>query len=279
MVGSHRLYLLQKDEDDIKYERFFLFNTFYPGEDWQNLRATILPNTNILDWISSVNNFDPLLPGRYVQWMESISRADPSSQKKMADLMDAGVIEKIDPRENLGVSYEINSESSRLRWVPTALCVSSPDKALELVTSGDVDFEQEVVIENNGPIEIRCPQTMENTWAANGSMKVENALSKLRIIDESNPNRVSIQVDASQSGWIVLSDTWYPGWIAKVDGKPTPIYRANYLFRAVRLEKGSQRVDYYYQPGSFRWGVFITLLTLALLFVLWSRSKRSGLEW
>ena len=59
---------------------------------------------------------------------------------------------------------------------------------------------------------------------------------------EANPNRLSFSITADQPGWLVISDTWYPGWRLWVDGSPAPLYRANYLFRAVRLLEGRHEV-------------------------------------
>ncbi len=51
-------------------------------------------------------------------------------------------------------------------------------------------------------------------------------------------------------GFVVLSDQFYPGWRAYVDGRESPIYRANYLFRAVPVPAGEHVVEFTYQPVS-----------------------------
>ncbi len=38
---------------------------------------------------------------------------------------------------------------------------------------------------------------------------------------------------------LVISDNYYPGWKAKVNGKPVPLYRADYLFKAVAVTSAS----------------------------------------
>ena len=81
-------------------------------------------------------------------------------------------------------------------------------------------------------------------------------------------DRVTLDVDMADSGFVVLSDVYYPGWNAFVDGQPSPVYRANYLFRAVEVGPGSHRVEYIYQPRSFWIGVGVTVLT-ALVLVVW----------
>jgi uncharacterized membrane protein YfhO len=54
---------------------------------------------------------------------------------------------------------------------------------------------------------------------------------------------------------LFLSDTYYPGWKAYVDGKETKIYRADYTFRAIYVLGGSHKVEFIYSPLSFKMGV------------------------
>jgi len=65
----------------------------------------------------------------------------------------------------------------------------------------------------------------------------------------------------------VLTDQDYPGWEATVDGTPTPILRANYAFRAVRVPAGTSIVEFQYRPRSVWLGGLITCSTLAALAV------------
>lgn len=78
------------------------------------------------------------------------------------------------------------------------------------------------------------------------------------------PERVEVRAHSVAPAWLVLADAYYPGWKALVNGKPVPIYRANYLVRAVAVEPGENRVEFIYQPESFRQGRAITLAALAL---------------
>jgi len=82
------------------------------------------------------------------------------------------------------------------------------------------------------------------------------------------PERVSVQVEANQAGYLVLADSWYPGWIASVDGQSSPIYRADYIFRAVALPPGQHAVVFEYRPMTFLWGALITLSSLVLAGIL-----------
>jgi len=90
---------------------------------------------------------------------------------------------------------------------------------------------------------------------------------------------VTIDTDAPGRRLLVLSDTWYPGWRATVDGTPTPIARANVAFRAVAVPPGRHRVVFDYAPASFRIGATIAgvaLLSMAGWTALAERRRRSG---
>lgn len=77
--------------------------------------------------------------------------------------------------------------------------------------------------------------------------------------------RVSISVTTDQPGYLILADSWYPGWNAFVDGQPAPIYRADILFRAVRIEPGTHTVVFEYRPMSFVLGAVISIISLLIL--------------
>jgi uncharacterized membrane protein YfhO len=77
-----------------------------------------------------------------------------------------------------------------------------------------------------------------------------------------------VQADAAQDGYLVVADTFYPGWSAEVDGSPAPMYRANLSIRAVPVTKGHHRVRFDYEmPGVVR-GAQTSLAGLSVL-LLW----------
>jgi hypothetical protein len=69
-------------------------------------------------------------------------------------------------------------------------------------------------------------------------------------IESSGPGRVKAVATLTRNGLLVLYDTYYPGWIAEVDGKAAPILRADLLFRAVELSTGTHRVMFRFAPLS-----------------------------
>ncbi|MDX2289102.1 MAG: YfhO family protein, partial [Hyphomicrobiaceae bacterium] len=63
-------------------------------------------------------------------------------------------------------------------------------------------------------------------------------------------DRIEIEVSAPTAGVLVVHDTYYPGWTARVDGLPAPILRADTLFRGVEIPAGTHRVVMTFEPLS-----------------------------
>ncbi|CAG0928335.1 hypothetical protein TFLX_00854 [Thermoflexales bacterium] len=88
------------------------------------------------------------------------------------------------------------------------------------------------------------------------------------------PEHVMIDVNASRDGYLVLTDAYYPGWTATVDGQPADIERADLMFRAVKVSAGQHRVEFCYQPQSFAIGAVISLGTVLALVGVWLAARR-----
>ncbi len=66
----------------------------------------------------------------------------------------------------------------------------------------------------------------------------------------SRPGRVEVVAKSAKGGLLTLHDTYYPGWIAEIDGKPASILRADILFRGVELPPGTHQVTFRFAPFS-----------------------------
>ncbi|MBM4324030.1 MAG: hypothetical protein FJ115_10765 [Deltaproteobacteria bacterium] len=106
------------------------------------------------------------------------------------------------------------------------------------------------------------------------SLTIGDEKKFVKFISETN-NRLSLQVRTDEKSILVLSDTHYPGWKAFVDGREEKILRANYHFRAITLNNGSHRVDFMFDPISFKLGAGITLVGGALLLIGWVILRRN----
>ena len=73
-------------------------------------------------------------------------------------------------------------------------------------------------------------------------------------------NGVDVRAELSCRGMLILADTWYPGWTAKVDGKDAPMYQPYAALRGVVLGPGTHRVEFRYRPASAWIGAACTLI-------------------
>jgi hypothetical protein len=119
-----------------------------------------------------------------------------------------------------------------------------------------------------------CPAPVPTEGGA-GRRTPDSFSAAPEFLSESN-NRLTLRVKTGENGFLVLSDTYYPGWKVYVDGEKKKIYRANYTFRAVPLHPGTHQVEFVYDPLSFKLGAMITFLTIIGCFGIgWiSRAKR-----
>ena len=76
-----------------------------------------------------------------------------------------------------------------------------------------------------------------------------------------------VEAQADRPALLVLTDSWYPGWKATVDGEPTEIERVDYLIRGVPVPAGSHTVEFTYEPASWRAGWIVSALALLTILV------------
>ncbi len=103
---------------------------------------------------------------------------------------------------------------------------------------------------------IRTPQTPQQTPSM--AFTVTKAASDDYVFE----------VDATRGGWLFIADNMYPGWIATLDGKPTPLFAAQVMGKAVWVPTGKHRVEVRFESRSFRLGLTITAVTLGVVFYL-----------
>lgn len=91
-----------------------------------------------------------------------------------------------------------------------------------------------------------------------------------------NVNEVIVTVDCPANALLVLSDVFFPGWRAFVDGDETMIYRTNAIFRGVKLDKGRHIVRFLYDPPEVKIGFLLFALGVAAVIFLLAldRSKK-----
>jgi hypothetical protein len=244
VVDEHRVYMPSDVEYQLKFKQTHRFDTFNPNMDWRIVRDIGLPNTPILDDINSANNFDPILPGRFVLWTEMIEELTREHRLNLLALMDVGWLAVLDRGSALGVKYEAVPGAERVRLVPEAVVVNSAPEALSIVSKPDFDPMRIVVLEDE----------------ALPSLPTGGGQGDVVLIETSDPGLVSLRVETTHGSWLLLSDTWYPGWNVELDGVKTKLYKADYFFRAVWVPPGAHTLEFRYRPPLFFAGGVLSIL-------------------
>lgn len=88
----------------------------------------------------------------------------------------------------------------------------------------------------------------------------------------------AVSLDVAGPGTLVIADTWYPGWVATLDGSAVPIERADLIYRAISLPPGEHAVTLHYQPTRLLvlLGVSVVSLLLVVVGALSSAAFASG---
>lgn len=93
-----------------------------------------------------------------------------------------------------------------------------------------------------------------------------------------HPTRVELISRGEHPRILVLTDTFAPGWVARVDGREVPILRADYMFRAVAVPAGTHDVVFSYEPAALRVGLAVAAGTLCIIVGMLAASLRRRLR-
>lgn len=254
----HRLYMDSEMEYALKYEETHRFDTFNPGIDWRSVRDVGLPNTTMLDSLASINNFDPILTDRYVSWLQGVEALSRQLRDKWFRFVDVGWVADWDSSGIESVTYLELPDPRRAHLIGEVNWIEDGDQVLETIFRDDFDPFKTVVLEPDG-------QIVNRNWGSDG---------KITIVEQADPNLVQLVIEAHSDTMLVLSDQWFPGWRAYLDGMETKIFRADYLFRAIPVPPGSHTVEFKYRPSSFSLGATLSGLGLiAFGMLLWKTRK------
>ena len=134
------------------------------------------------------------------------------------------------------------------------------EKIVEKLFSENFDFRNILVLEDD-------PGLIKSN---------ENPKSHANIVSY-EPNRVRIDVKTNKPAILFLSDNYYPGWKAYVDGNPTKILRADYTFRALAVPEGNYMVEFKFQPESFKYGLIMSGSGILIMIALWIFARKKYL--
>jgi membrane protein YfhO len=257
----------------------------------------LYPNTNAAYGISDIRSLDPLQVGRYIEFLRKdispkiYDRFDGSEPRReilgspLLDLMNVKYVlasaeipgrdsanvlpgkahqgdarvtrESQDQKFNLVYDREVkiyrnNNVLPRAFIVHQSEVIPDRDRILDRLVQTEFDPRKAVLLEEQFPDHsvLTAPQKTQDSV----------------MLDQYEPNYVRLHASLGSSGWLVLTDTYYPGWKVRVDGKTGQIVPADYIFRGVPLEQGAHVIEFSYRPSSFVVGAAISIASLMVLF-------------
>jgi hypothetical protein len=249
------------------HERFN--RNFQPGfeEDFRTKRTGWFANCNLLDGVPKVDGLyslslrdaDAIHSLLYLRTNDTrlAQVFQPTNRISFEGLIDFLAVEWFSAPQR---SSEFVVRTNHLPWVtagqqPTFL--SSADTLSRLVTPG-FDPRREVVL----PPESRVLCATAQPGAA-------HILST-----QFSAHRVRVELRAEAPGLVVLSQSHFRPWRARVDGAAAEIHRANLAFQAILVPAGSRVLELTYEDSWFRVGLLVSVAALITLIGWWSAARR-----
>lgn len=158
--------------------------------------------------------------------------------------------------------YENPTAAPRAWMVHKAIVENSPEAAVRRLDAAGFDYRRTGVVDRNIALEPLREGAVETVVF--GTMR---------------PNRIEVDVHTQSRALLILSETFYPGWHARVNSTPTPIYRADAGLRGVVVPAGDSRVVLQYRPWPVYVGGALTLAAFLGTFLgvrFWKDSPRDS---
>ena len=232
-----------------------------------------LADSNAVAGVPSAGFYMSLYPEGLDNLLKYINRGFPYE----GDLLEvAGVRVFLLPQALPGSRYRVDGKlgedfisldrgaSEKMRFVPKAMFLPDRAAALDAIAFSKSGWREKVYLESTpggNPV---------------GLEPVSRSLRLSPVLEETGNGRAGFRAEFPKAGYVVMNETFFPGWHAWVDGSPRPLLRAYGLFMAVAVGKGVHQVDFRYEPASFRLGLFAGLVALVLALGLRAQSLLKG---
>lgn len=254
--GSESVFFTAAAEYEVKFHQFLRFDSYHTDLSWVDFLTSKLPNLNLMQDQYSYNNFDPLVPNQYAAWSKTVNSLSPDEMNAYLAKIGTDFEYFVDAKGTVQKS-QLNTQPSvfeesdlvHYRW---SSCSKYAAAQSDLVRMGIDEITQE-----SKPCIITPNSDQTGEYAYPDELSIRAA--------ENRNDRVSFQVSSSQTGWLELLTTWYPGWLVTVDGVKQDLLLADGVFQAVKLMPGEHTVTFAYQPISFYGGAMVSAAAWLLL--------------
>jgi hypothetical protein len=245
---------------------------------WQH---TLQPNTGQLHGVLQVDTWDAIKLNSFIESLE-LYRQLPDDDRRWKLLrltsvkylyslfaIRGGEYEREIPLDSVpGYLYEVRDPLPRAYVADRARYFATDVDQMNALVEPGFDSRTEVALIGETPPGDAAAGEVVGSPEPSGSTA--------RVVSDSG-EEVRIHLSIGKPGYLVLTDSYYPGWVASVDGQERPILRANRFFRALEVRPGDAEASFRYRSRPFQRGRWISLITLALtVFALglgWRRQR------
>ena len=147
--------------------------------------------------------------------------------------------------------YKNNNLMPRAYLIGKLVKASNQNSALKILFSNDFNPESEAIV-------FDVPKDFISSEIIKGEVKIL----------EYKRNRVVMKVNTENTGFLVFSDSYYPGWVAEIDGVEVEIFRTNLTQRGVLIPAGSHKVEFKFRPVLVYYGFWMSVFSFGIFLVL-----------
>jgi hypothetical protein len=144
-------------------------------------------------------------------------------------------------------------------WVAPVAVKAPDDQVLATVINPRFDVRRAALFDTSAKV-----AAAENVRALPAPLALSTTVKRYE------PGRVQIELSAPAptGSSLLVSENFYPGWVATADGKPARIGRADYSFIGVELPPGARSVELHFTSPAYDRGKLITWLAIAIGFLM-----------
>lgn len=243
------------------------------AENFKTLQDLMIPNLSVYFHMDTIDEYAAILVKRYYLLLSPLKEFFRLKQKEPWQInyckevlgllnvkylispfglsdMDFKLIKDGDVK-----IYENQSVLPRVRLVPKAIVLKSDEEVLKTIQELNLSPSESILINKEEY------NKAQDDFEGGENVPLHAFKGSAKILKYSE-NRVEIETECNDSSFLVLADNHYPGWKVYVNGIKKNVLRVNYNMRGVILPKGDNKVEFSYEPLSFKIGVSLSLLSL-----------------
>lgn len=252
-----RIQLIEELTDISNYNRF-----------WGYGSADIQSNLATLFGLYSPNGYDPLYPKTYGEFISFSEQGNVRQQFNEQTRSDATIIQGFQKEGFIKNPYR----DYLLRLLNVKYIVNHTENTLDEAALPPARYS---LVLNDGPFSI-----YEDNQVLPRAFIVDSLPETLSVINDFTertgnaaiktylPTYIEIHAETTQSGYLVLSDTYFPGWVATVNNQQVSIQKAYHSLRGINVPQGKSIITMNYKPNSIIYGSAISILSILVLLII-----------